>query len=61
MNAERRKRLETARRELSQVLDEEQDARENLPESLQDSDKAAVMDENIANIETALDVLDNID
>ena len=40
--------------ELEEVMEEEQDARDNLPNNLQDSEKAEKMDDTIGSIEYAI-------
>ena len=47
--------------ELEAVLEEEQEALDNMPESLQDSEKGQQMQEYIDAIESALDDLEEID
>ena len=58
-------RLEALRLELKEdleaVLDEEQEALDNMPESLQDGEKGQQMQEYIDAIENALDDLEEID
>jgi hypothetical protein len=75
MNKERRKALrvimghmemiETLRQEardmLSDVLDEEQEALENMPESLQESERGQQMQEYIEIMEEVLDGFDDLD
>lgn len=72
MNANRRKNLdeilnridelarmaESIREDVEMVLEEEQDAFDNLPESLQDSERGERMQEAIDALENALDGLD---
>jgi phage shock protein A len=60
MNNERRKRiadvvskLEEAKEELDSLRDEEQEAYDNTPESLQESDRGYAMQEAIDNLESA--------
>lgn len=62
MNKPRRKRieaiiakLEELHSEIDAILEEEQEAFDNLPESLQMSEKGAAMEEAIDNIEYAKD------
>lgn len=75
MNKERRKvideiivalgRLQSEAQNASQaatnVLDEEQEAFDNLPESLQDGDKGMDMQTAIDNLENAISLIDDID
>ena len=72
MNANRRKNLdevltridelarmaESIREDVEMILEEEQDAFDNLPESLQDSERGERMQEAIDALENALDGLD---
>ena len=60
MNAKRRKELESIISEFEKlkervdlVLEEEQEARSNLPDSLEDSDRAYAMDDNISDLENS--------
>ena len=75
MNAMRRKRLYAARarledlsnglryicEELREVRDDEQDAYDNLPDSIQESSKGETMQEAIDKLEEILDELEDID
>ena len=61
MNIQRRKEisrikktLEEAINDLQNVLDDEQAAFDNLPENLQESDRATEMQDYIDNLETAI-------
>ena len=45
--------------ELEEVMEEEQDARDNLPNNLQDSEKAEKMDDTIGSIEYAIGNLED--
>ena len=47
--------------ELEAVMDEEQEALDNMPESLQDSEKGCQMQEYIDAMQCALDDLENFD
>ena len=65
MNKQRRKELDTLFHkiealsdELSDVLNEEQEAYDNLPEGLQESEKGEAMQEAIDNLESALSSLE---
>lgn len=67
MNKARRKWLqdvsamiERAKDELEQIRDEEQEAYDNMPESLQDTDRANAMYENIDNLDTMASDLEDI-
>ncbi len=75
MNQERRRRLrlvlkeieelamqvERAKEHLQQVVDAEQEALLNLPESIQDSDRGELMQENIEALEGIIDSLGEVD
>lgn len=65
MNKDRRKRIadlreqiDCTKNELEEVMDEEQECRDNLPDNLQDSEKAEKMDDVIGAIEYAIGNLD---
>ena len=65
MNARRRKQLEgiidrltDLRADLEQIMDEEIEARDNVPESLQDSERYYAMDEACNNMDSALNSID---
>ena len=66
MNKDRRKRLEgiceklmEIYEELDAIIDEEQEAYDNMPESLQDSEKGERMYEGIDSLESARDDINN--
>lgn len=68
MNKSRRKKLAAARQLVDQaraileeVRDEEQEAFDNLPESIQASEKGQAMDETVSAIQDLADELENID
>ena len=72
MNKLRRKKLQEIREqidilkcELEEVRDEEQDSFDNLPESLQYSERGETMEANVSNLDEAISnleyALDNID
>lgn len=67
MNKERRKEierivdeLEDLRDRLNYVADEERDAFENMPESIQDSERGREMEEYADRLESAYDNLDSV-
>ena len=67
MNKARRKwledtinKLEEQKTELESIGEEEQETYDNMPESLQDSEKGQTMYENIDSLETAASDLDDI-
>lgn len=67
MNKARRKwleetinKLEEQKTELESIGEEEQEAYDNMPESLQDSEKGQTMYENIDTLEAAASDLDDI-
>jgi hypothetical protein len=61
MNAERRKKLSELQLALTSILDAEQEAFDNLPENLQDGEKAQVMEETLGHLQDAVDALESID
>ena len=76
MNADRRKRIEKLnvevreklaaliddiRNEADSIKDEEQEAFDNLPESLQSGEKGDAMQESISRLEDAVSSLESID
>lgn len=67
MNKPRRKELQKALELLEQARDiievameEEQEAYDNLPESIQEGDMGYTMDENISDLMTAVDSIDEL-
>jgi hypothetical protein len=61
MNKERRRKIEKAAAILTEVRDDEQLARDNLPEGIYDSEKADKMDEAVYQLDDALGNLAEID
>ena len=66
MNAQRRKQLNKIREsldclivELDQVKDDEEEAYENMPESLQESERGQLMYENVDKLEDIVNELQN--
>lgn len=67
MNNDRRKRieavcsiLEDARAELEALAEEEQEAHDNLPESIQSGEKGEAMDEAVSKLEDAASAVEDI-
>lgn len=67
MNKERRKRLSklleamaAAEEELSAIIEEEQAAFDNMPESIQGGEQGAAMEEGIGKLEDCLDSIQDI-
>ena len=67
MNMKRRKSLkelyqliEDAKAQLEAILEEEEEARDNIPESLQDSERYQVAEEACENMEEAVSGLDDV-
>lgn len=60
MNKERRAKLQKAIDLIEDVIGEEQDAYDNMPESLQYSEKGEKMDEGIDSLEAAKDILEEV-
>lgn len=60
-----KERIEDQRSKLDDVISQETEAIENVPENLQDSDRFVAMQENCDNMETAAgyidDALDNLE
>ncbi len=52
--------IQNAHDVLEEVRDEEQDAFDNLPEGLQDSERGDMMQEAIGNLDEAIDNLDDV-
>lgn len=46
---------------IESIRDDEEEAHDNLPESLQDSEKGEAMQEAIGNLESALDSIEGLD
>ena len=55
MNKERRKRLKSIAGLIEEVMNDEQEARDNLPESLEDSERAEQMDTNCDEMQRLID------
>lgn len=53
--------IEEIKEDLQNVLDEEEEAYENLPESIQGSERGEQMQEYIEALEAAIDSLDELD
>jgi|TARA_R110002020_G_scaffold374935_2_gene586204 hypothetical protein len=67
MNKDRRKalydiyeRLDHVLSELRDVVSDEQDAFDNMPESLQGSEKGEAIEENVQDLESAVDDVDSV-
>lgn len=68
MNNARRKRIDEAMKHLSlarelleTVRDEEQEAYDNLPENLQESERGQKMEEAVDSLDTAVSDLENVE
>lgn len=68
MNAQRRKKIQKvldlvteARSLLEEALEEEQDAFDNMPESLQATDRGEAMEEYISTMEDAVSSLEEVE
>lgn len=66
MNKQRRKKVEgiydllqAALMELEEIRDEEQDAFDNLPEGIQESERGEQMEEYISQIDSAIDDIES--
>lgn len=67
MNSERRKKIEIVKDKLTElksliepIMEEEQEAFDNLPESLQYSDRGEKMEEAINSLENSLNSIDEV-
>ena len=60
MNNARRFKIQKAIDLLDEVITDEQDAHDNLPESLQDSTKGEKMDEDLDSLQEAKDSLEGV-
>lgn len=60
MNKNRRERIQAAYETLGEVRDEEEEAYNNLPVSLQESERGGAMQQNIADLEEATCYLEDI-
>jgi hypothetical protein len=61
MNAERRKKLDQIKSDLQVVIEDEQAAYDNLPDSIRDSARGDQMQVGIDSMQTALDELEGMD
>lgn len=61
MNADRRKRLATIIEELNALRDEEELAKENLPESFQYGEQGEKMEQACDSMQEAIDALEGIE
>lgn len=60
MNKNRRKRIETIIEELECLMGEEQDAFDNTPESLQETERGEAMESHIENLDETISTLKQI-
>lgn len=60
MNAKRRVVLERVKEDLVDVMNQEQDVLDNMPENLQASERADKISEGIDYLQEAIDALDSI-
>ncbi len=60
MNRDRRKKIQKAIDLLDDVLVDEQEAYDNMPENLQDSDKGDTMQTGIDNLQDGKDLLEEV-
>lgn len=61
MNKDRRSRIAKCLEEIQDIRDQEQDAFDNMPGPIQESEKGQAMEENIAHLEEAIEALENIE
>lgn len=59
MNNKRRNKIQNIIDHLEDVIADEQDAYDNMPEGIQESDKGEVMEEGLGNLNEAKDLLEN--
>lgn len=59
MNNKRRNKIQNIIDHLEDVIADEQDAYDNMPEGIQGSDKGEVMEEGLGNLNEAKDLLEN--
>ncbi len=60
MNADRRKKLQKVITALDEVITDEQDAYDNMPENLQDSEKGESIEEGLDNLNEAKELLEEL-
>ena len=60
MNGTRRAKLESIALELDGVIAEEQEAFDNIPDGLQDSEKGEAMEDNIDRMNEAKDIIEEL-
>ena len=61
MNADRRKKLDQIKSDLQVVIEDEQAAYDNLPDSIREGEKGDTMQTAIDSMQTALDELEGMD
>lgn len=61
MNRKRRERIEFFQGELQSILEEEQEYFDNIPENLQESERAQQSEKAISNLEEAISLLESIE
>lgn len=61
MNAERRAKLDQIKEHLEALKDAEQEAYDNLPEGLQESEKGQTLQSNVDAFDTALSELEAVE
>ena len=61
MNKERRKKLQKVTELLDEVITDEQDAYDNLPEGIQESERGEAMEEGLDKLKEALDLLAEVE
>lgn len=60
MNNRQRITLDMAKNEIQAILYDEEEKYDNIPENLQDSERAELMQENINNLQEAIDLLNEV-
>lgn len=61
MNADRRKKLDQIKSDLQVVIEDEQAAYDNLPDSIREGEKGDQMETDIDSMQAALDELEGMD
>lgn len=61
MNAQRRKKLDQIKSDLQVVIEDEQAAYDNLPDSIREGEKGDQMQDGIDSMQTALDELEGME
>ena len=60
MNSKRREQVRAIYYQIEELAGQEQDAKDNLPDNIQDSERAEQMQENVDELQEAYDLLEGI-